>query len=1511
MAKASPKESQGPKTPPENSEIEALKQMLRDTETFVQLKNIFNNLTTPQGRKEQGYSSQVDFIETLKKETAGWKESDDKEAAKLFIEEYGPQAKEVKKPKPKNKVEAAVEDLVSSGELDPRAEAPTVEVVSKATDDVIDQSKETGQPITLEKYRQLIMDWFPRLAVRKGFEDRNTGKQYSNLDGNACLFLFREIFGFAKGTPAEQKYVGEEVEYVNPGSYKKGALNLDTSPGLHDIQFQDATFFVDHHGTESERQTSAFNILFEEFKRVGLDEQISPENRTALERLAQFVTYIDSYSLPQDKHWDSAWRDSHRTLYGVSLAYQNNISVEDLFEFFKHHDLDQAWSLDISQSTEPYLQKIKELAAEWWTEKQRTDQFVKNIDSIPNAGFAIETAKLGKILVQTQRTAQEKKRSLQFAALAHGYDGILVWEPNSKVFFLASGSDKEITPEIAGVVGEGILIRKSMIKHSGPERKNTLESLLIALGANPESLPSALRQKNNQEVPIMETTSQNPKTGDEINNPETSSPVSGQETTQIDSRTWEEIRDSYNGFDFGDLDKGFEQILQDSENPEDDLQSEGAETSLPVLDDAGKDRLKQDLEIAKEKFEIKKAEWEKYQGLVGMFRGRKLSQEERSSIYNEYQAALQEYAQKRAEYLADKSAAYLEDNIALAEGFQKAIAKNLERKFGGEARKWLEKIYAGYKKLGEWNLAKLFKIEEKMAAWQPETKSGKVGKVLANIGTRYLSVRTALSFGLLGGAFFAGGGLAAGGLLIGRRLFSGVGGFVGTNELWKGLEQVATLKEISQAKLAKLSNYELIDQIHRIEAYCLFNGQKEFSGPGYEQLRAEYQRREERERSAQSEESFLEEGSEPTEAERQAEDNAQKIEERLSDLAEWIDSSATIKSFLDNQKEMEAMRLIGSSIMASLLGSGALQIAFRELFGGTSPSDSAATKEALVAVATKLSEEQPTDSPDGVMLDVDQVKWHEAIAKADQAIAESKANVAEIEGRISVLQEQNTINSHLQELATLHKGEGLIRVLQRQLEDMPERFGFTGDTTDSDAVHQWAQKTAAGLSIKEGYWDPKTGDQVWVKWTDKEPISFRVINTDGNLSIEEQGTSGRTFIHHRTDTEQMLYNKKHAQLNWNEDLDKEYPAARSAGVVDQRTGLRISPKIGRGIDEESLRQEVEVRAEVKGGGTLESQAVRSARFGDRVFIEPTPSEPDTTEPTRVVSDAGEVRVEAVEPPVEDRPAGDVAAAAMEQPADAVSPAGVEQVAAAATESSVAGPEDFPEAVRPYATYLETKLQAAQEFAEELKNSSASSPVARGLYEQVLLENDKFIDDIENGRLADYSGKSFSGYNLASARAELQYQFLKEFQPNGDFKIEIEPSAAYLLNNPEKLPDLAVQADNFHFQFTRNPAGGMGVLIHQPTDYSTVLARHNIATDSWINPEIRGSVENPNNTVTESLAKIDYLFRSLQSLENAGSGSTQAARVVREVLRETANETARQSGQSLDQLLTPEVFRRIP
>ena len=653
----------------------------------------------------------------------------------------------------------------------------------------------------------------------------------------------------------------------------------------------------------------------------------------------------------------------------------------------------------------------------------------------------------------------------------------------------------------------------------------------------------------------------------------------------------------------------------------------------------------------------------------------------------------------------------------------------------------------------------------------------------------------------------------------------------------------------------------------------------------------------------------VEEGSEPTEAERQAEDNAQKIEERLSDLAEWIDSSATIKSFLDSQKEMEAIRLIGSSIMAGLLGSGALQIAFRELFGGTSPSDSAATKEALAAV-TKLTAEQPVGGSNGAMSEAAQADWQAAIAKADQAIAESKANVAEIEGRISVLQEQNTINSHLQELATLHKGEGLIRVLQRQLEDMPERFGFTGDTTDSDAVHQWAQKTAAGLSIKEGYWDPKTGDQVWVKWTDKEPISFKVINTDGNLSIEEQGTTGRTFVHHRTDTEQMLYNEKHAQLDWNEGLDREYPT-RSVGVVDERTGLRITPKVGRGIDEDTLRQAAADRGDIQGKGVMESRSASSARFGDRGFIEPTLAEPDTTESIRVPSGAAEVG--GAEPgAIEEPQVPEVVSGSGDQLVGAVSPAGAEQ-AAAAVESSVTGPEDFPEAVRPYAHYLEVKLQAAQELVNKYGDDSETGQAVRDALDRVKDETLKFVESVDRGNLTQY--ENFNLNEHSNIAGELQ----TEITEKSNVRLpEVETGADQLLNTKIKV------TDSYSLKFISQNGRIIPRIETPDSEFRRIFESHNnMKTDGWLREDVvarmNESVGGENFEATYEryqqnyrqirLTQIDFLVRALDTLRSNNQGASEAAQNIRQVIKNMAegiSETVTNQGSPLN---TDSVFTR--
>lgn len=54
-------------------------------------------------------------------------------------------------------------------------------------------------------------------------------------------------------------------------------------------------------------------------------------------------------------------------------------------------------------------------------------------------------------------------------------------------------------------------------------------------------------------------------------------------------------------------------------------------------------------------------------------------------------------------------------------------------------------------------------------------------------------------------------------------------------------------------------------------------------------------------------------------------------------------------------------------------------------------------------------------------------------------------------------------------LATIRKGEGVIHVFQRQLEDNPAKFGFTGDINNPAEVDKWVNQKAYDIAIKEGY----------------------------------------------------------------------------------------------------------------------------------------------------------------------------------------------------------------------------------------------------------------------------------------------------------------------------------------------------------------------------------------------------------------------------------------------------------
>ncbi|MCX6779359.1 MAG: hypothetical protein NTU97_03960, partial [Candidatus Magasanikbacteria bacterium] len=116
--------------------------------------------------------------------------------------------------------------------------------------------------------------------------------------------------------------------------------------------------------------------------------------------------------------------------------------------------------------------------------------------------------------------------------------------------------------------------------------------------------------------------------------------------------------------------------------------------------------------------------------------------------------------------------------------------------------------------------------------------------------------------------------------------------------------------------------------------------------------------------------------------------------------------------------------------------------------------------------------------------------------------------------------------TRLDQLATLHKGEGVIAVFRRQLEAMPEKFGFTGDMSDVDAIHNWAEKQAAALSIKEGYWDPTTGKQVWTRWDPNTTVRFNVEgDVEHGLKVAESGTEGSKFIYEPTTAATEVFGK--------------------------------------------------------------------------------------------------------------------------------------------------------------------------------------------------------------------------------------------------------------------------------------------------------------------------------------------------------------------------------------------------
>jgi hypothetical protein len=96
----------------------------------------------------------------------------------------------------------------------------------------------------------------------------------------------------------------------------------------------------------------------------------------------------------------------------------------------------------------------------------------------------------------------------------------------------------------------------------------------------------------------------------------------------------------------------------------------------------------------------------------------------------------------------------------------------------------------------------------------------------------------------------------------------------------------------------------------------------------------------------------------------------------------------------------------------------------------------------------------------------------------------------------------------IKELATIHKGEGVINTFQRQIEHNPKDFGFKGDIHNQIALHKFASQKAYSIALEDKY-IKSDGSEVRISYDAKNPEQF-ILNPK-NHQVQELNTRGHEY----------------------------------------------------------------------------------------------------------------------------------------------------------------------------------------------------------------------------------------------------------------------------------------------------------------------------------------------------------------------------------------------------------------
>ncbi len=569
----------------------------------------------------------------------------------------------------------------------------------------------------------------------------------------------------------------------------------------------------------------------------------------------------------------------------------------------------------------------------------------------------------------------------------------------------------------------------------------------------------------------------------------------------------------------------------------------------------------------------------KYEGLIGSFKmAGDMEADTKENVQEEYDQALAEYEEKRAEYVGEKVNRVLNQQTELV----KTRAENFDQEKG-----FGKKFYEGYKKLGKWNLGALLGDEfmKKLDRKEDDGKVKRFFKGTARFFTKTLSVRMGLSMGLLGAGFVLGGGVGFVGALAARRVLAGFGTGFGAYDLMKMFGARKEIKkgmrkELSKEELETIELSEITDRMSHFEQEAEASGDANvLDNKTYIALKIEFNSRTK---------------------ETKAEKTRTKRRKRIQELIEHADKNLEKVKGEARKKELKRRGIAAG--VGLFVGSGALGEALGA--GKTFIADLIKGDEAMGEVAEQLSGTGPEASN---------------VAVEQELLREVQEFVLPIPEDLSE-SAQETYN-HLKDIINgvegkpgptiiraqaMAVGEQLKTAAPEQWEEILQEYKGEGtDETDISELVEQRDKIAKGLtgqadqSVVEQL-DYQGGDSVWneVKNQLQARTGFKELFTPGD---EAEQTHAIDYFENKIVANPEEYGLEKGvdftklsaedlkNINWDKllsveegEVDKVFPgsteAVEAAADVDQIESIISEPLL---TPEEFANKLKEMHPEIK------------------------------------------------------------------------------------------------------------------------------------------------------------------------------------------------------------------------------------------------------------------------------------------------------------------------------------------